>query len=650
MRPGLLCYAFSIRTGVLILFTCSAPLLCGQASPQQLSRPLAQTIQPPGLVEFQLRRYLLRYLVKPVAPQTAAAWTAEAGRLRSHLLNDVIFHGWPREWIVAPLRYEDAGVMETGKGYRMRKLRYEIVPGFWTTAISYEPESLSGKVPAVLNLHGHGKPGKAFEFKQKRCINYALRGMIALSPEWFSFGELEQEGNSHDYGAHLELAGVNPVGLFYLAMRKGLDYLYNHPSVDRDRLAVTGLSGGGWQTIVLSALDERVKVSMPVAGYEPLDVNIVHPNDTADVEQESSDFRAGQDYTHLTAMLAPRPALLMFNAEDNCCFRAPMVKEGVYDSIKPFYALYRKTESLAWHENLDPGTHNYQLDNRQQSYRFLAQHFGLATSDREIPVDNEVRSEQDLAVGLPKDNLTILELARRFAAGIRRDAAPPEEARRRLQSVVRYKPVSLDQAWMVDSSKNKGVESHSYQFFFDNGLTATAVWFKSMMAPDNAPITLLISDEGRKTLSAEASERVNRGEQALALDLLFTGDERPREPSAFSYALLLSSVGERPIGLEAAQLLAAASWLTEKAGRTSVRIEATGPRSQLAALIAAAISPSLFSQIVIRKGMPSLAVVFKNPVKFRDAPDLFCADLYKMFDLDSIAALSAPGAVQQTAN
>ncbi len=529
----------------------------------------------------------------------------------------------------------------------MRKIRYEIIPGFWTTAISYEPVSLSGKVPAVLNLHGHGNPGKAFEFKQKRCINQALRGMIALSPEWLGFGELSQETNHHDYGAHLELAGLNAGGLFYLAMRKGLDYLYQHPNVDRSRIAVTGLSGGGWQTIALSALDERVALSIPVAGYEPLDVNIVHPNDTAEPEQEPSDFMDGQDYTHLTAMLAPRPALLIFNAEDNCCYRAPMVKDGLYDRIKPFYALYGKPDSFAWHENLDPGTHNYQLDNREQSYRFLAKYFHLAGPDHEIPVDSEVKSAEELTVGLPKDNLTILDVARRFANSVRRETLPAKDARAKLTSVVRYKPATVAQAWMVGNTKSKGVETHSFQLLFDNGLSAAAVWVKSIAAPENAPLTIEINDDGRKALGGDVSERVNRGEQVLALDLLFTGESKPAKPAPFAWALLFSSTGDRPLGLEAAQLIGATRWISQKSGLSSARLEAVGLRSQITALVSAAITPGLYSDVAVRQGVASLGALLSKPVKFRDAPDVFCLDLYKYFDLDTIAQLGAPARITQ---
>jgi hypothetical protein len=99
------------------------------------------------------------------------------------------------------------------------------------------------------------------------------QGMMSLNAEWIGTGELAQKGNGHEFGAQLDLVGANALGLFYLVMRKGLNYLDQHPNADRSRLGVTGLSGGGWQTIVLSALDPRVAVAVPVAGYGSLQSN-----------------------------------------------------------------------------------------------------------------------------------------------------------------------------------------------------------------------------------------------------------------------------------------------------------------------------------------------------------------------------------------
>ena len=237
-----------------------------QTEPRYLEDILKEEVLPPSVALFQLRQYILNRVAKPPAPASAAQWTSESKRIREQIVKDVVFHGWPKEWIDSPPKFEDLGVIP-GNGYQMRKLRYEIVPGFQSTAILYEPLNVHGKIPAILNVNGHvGAPGKSIEYKQKRCITLARNGILALNLEWLSFGELGDEFNQHWYGAHLDLVGTNELGIFYLAMRRGLDYLYEHPNTDRSRLGMTGLSGGGWQTIILSSLDERVRVAVPVAG------------------------------------------------------------------------------------------------------------------------------------------------------------------------------------------------------------------------------------------------------------------------------------------------------------------------------------------------------------------------------------------------
>ena len=483
-----------------ILLALSAASALSQSRPRDIAPILEQRIETPDVVAFQVRQYLFQRVPKLSAPQSAAQWSTEAERIRKHLLDDVVFHGWPKAWVEAPPKFEDLGILESGKGYRIRKLRYEIVPGFQSTAILYEPENLTGKIPAILNPNGHElQLGKAAEYKQKRCINFAKRGILALSLEWLYCGELNVPENKHEFAAHLDLVGANGVGLFYLAMRRGLDYLYQHPNVDRGRLGVTGLSGGGWQTIVLSALDPRVTVAVPVAGYSAFVSKLERVGDYGDNEQVPQDFLVGQDYSHLTAMRAPRPTLIIHNAEDDCCFRAPLVKPYIYDDVKPFFRLFGKEDAFQWHENTDPSTHNYQLDNRLQAYRFFSRHFGMPVIEQEIPVDDEIKSYDELVVGLPKDNLTIVGLARKLAQGITRPpTVPSSDARAKLKSLVRYKPVSLEHAWALTNTKNKGLETRSYQFLFTNGLSAAGVWAKAITSSNDAPATIVLNDKGKK--------------------------------------------------------------------------------------------------------------------------------------------------------
>jgi dienelactone hydrolase len=628
--------------------TCRLADLEAQATPETVSPLLEKPVQATAVTAYQLQRYMMKQLTKPAVPETAEAWTREEESYRKHILEDVAFHGWPQEWIHSAPHFEETDVVESQHGYRRRKLRYEIVPGFESTAMLYEPTNLTGRVPAILNLVGHDPLGNATEYEQKRCINFAKNGMLALSLAWPGFGEMGQSENSHDFGGHLDLVGSNALGYFYLVMRRGLDYLESLPNTDGKRIGVTGLSGGGWQTTVLGALDERISVMVEVAGIGSMETNLARPTDTQEIEETASDLLQSFDYTFLVAMRAPRPTLLIHNAQDDCCFLAPLVKPYVYEQVRPFFARYKADSSFRWHENLDPGTHNYQLDNRQHAYEFFSEFFHIAKITREIPSDSEILSPPDFAGSLPSHNLTVAGLARKLASQIVRESIPADVSarsswaksqREKMKNVLRYSDVSVSTPWRLSSTKRPGLQSFNYRFDFSNALSATGIWVASSHVGAAAPLTIVLNDKGYKASAANVADRVNRGEQVLALDPLFFGATSPDDTDPASWELLVAGSGERPLGIEVAQLIAIARFFG--ADKQKIRLETEGIRSQSVALAAAALEPVFFSEVFSNGGMSSFQYLLDTPVLYRTAPDLFCLDLFKYFDLDRWSAMAS---------
>jgi len=626
-----------------------------QTTATSVRHALEAPLQNPEVTAWQIRRHVVNRIPKLVVPATAEDWTAESDKLRRRAL-DIAFHGWPNEWITAPPKFEDLGEIPAGEGYRIRKLRYEIVPGFQATALLYEPENISNKVPAILDLNGHEPDGKAMEYIQKRCINQARQGILALNPEWIGMGELASPGNAHWNNAYLDFAGVNALGLFYLAMRRALDYLWDHPNVDRTRIGVTGLSGGGWQSTVLGSLDQRVFAALPDAGYRPV-LSVGGVEWIGDNEQSATDLNMGFDYTALTAMRAPRPTMLIYNENDNCCFRAPRMKPFLYDAVRPFFALYGAQDKLSWYENTDPGDHNYQLDNRLHSYSFFEKDFRLPLTSGESPAAADIKSGEQLTVGLPKNNLTILDLARQFANEVTREPLPdgadaPQRqntaGRTLLKQTIRYEPVHLESAWPVANTWGDGLRTVGYRFDFDNGLSADGSWLRFALLSGDVAWDVVLNDSGKKASSAIVSDRINRGEQVLAVDLLFTGDAAPPPYYYPVYDRMLATIGSRSLGIEVAQLIEISHWLQTASGHTQGRLEATGTRSQAVAMIAAALNPSIFSEIALHKGLSSWSEIFSRPVPYQDAPELFCLDLYRRFDLAQLRAMASPVSISQS--
>ena len=443
----------------------------------------------------------------------------------------------------------------------------------------------------------------------------------------------------------------------------GWTFSWRIPNVDQKRVAATGLSGGGWQTIMLSSLDERVRVSIPVAGYTSFEgrLALAPVTEAGDIEQNPTDFVVGQDYSTLTAMRAPRPTLLINNAEDTCCFRAPLVKPYIFDAVAPFFRLYGKDDAFQFYENTDISAHNYGLSNRQQAYRFFIKYFDLTASDREIPVGPDIKSYSELAVGLPTENTTVLGLARTMAQEIVRPPVPTDPVeksgwanseRSKLKKVIRYEPVTVKQAWGVSNTKHNGVESVAFRFLLSDGLSATGVWLKDIATGLNAPLTVVLNDKGSKAAASEiwdrepeVAGRMDRGEQVLVLNLLFTGDAAPEGPF-FLFPEMLAATGRRSIGIEAAQLIALANRAHTKWQAPSLRLETSGIRGQVEAVVASALEPHLFGEVAVHGGMHSLSYLLSKPVSYEDAPDLFCLDFFKEFDLDRLAGLAEPTRVR----
>src|SRR5690349_16866389 len=114
----------ALRIGLLLLLS---PALQGQTTGEAVSRilrPPHPPLQNADATAFQLRQYIVRLVPKLVVPESAENWTRESKRLREKLLG-VAFHGWPREWVESAPVFDDLGTIAAGRGYRLRKLRYQ---------------------------------------------------------------------------------------------------------------------------------------------------------------------------------------------------------------------------------------------------------------------------------------------------------------------------------------------------------------------------------------------------------------------------------------------------------------------------------------------------------------------------------------------
>ena len=614
---------------------------------------LKSTLIDAQVPQAQVENFCEARVPKVPTVSSLKEWERLTAQWRADMFEKVIFRGAAAAWRKSPARVEWLDEIDGGPGYRIKKLRYEVLPGLWVPALLYEPIKISGKVPVIMNVNGHDRPdGRAAKYKQLRCINQVKRGMIALNVEWLGMGQLNTDGFVHYRMNQLDLCGTGGIAPFYLAMERGLDVLLGHESADPERVGVAGLSGGGWQTIFISSLDTRVTLSNPVAGYSSFVTRIHNHSDLGDSEQTPCDMATAADYKHLTAMLAPRATLLTFNVADNCCFASGHALQPLVEAAKPAFRLYKQVDRLASHVNHDPGTHNFEKDNRQALYRMLGKHFYAGDSSfdpEEIASDDEVKTKQELTVPLPADNADFNTLALDLSKDLPRKRLPAEatpawsaSARQRLAKLVSAHEYEVHAEELASRAEGE-VRGRLLKLSVGKEWTVPAV---ELAKGEQAPrlTSIVVAEKGRASAAETVERLLNEGHRVLAVDPFYVGESKI--PSRdFLFALLVAAVGERPVGIQASQLAAIARW-SKQQNDTDIQLVAVGERVCLAALVAAALETQAVERVELHGSLASLKQVVERNYAVNQKPEFFCFGLLEAFDIRELAAIVAPREVR----
>lgn len=590
-------------------------------------------------------------------------WTKYATEHRQKVLDQVIYRGAAAGWRDAKnLGFERVGTVTTGGEYLLTKVRFEALPGHWIPALLYEPAGLKAgqKVPLHLVVNGHDAKGYAAPYKQERAIHLAKKGMICLSLEWYGMGQFQTPDYLHPLINTIDLTGTSGIATHFLAMKRGIDILTAHANADPAKVAVSGLSGGGWQTIFISSLDPRVTLANPVAGYSSFVTRLQHDMDLGDSEQTPTDLATVTDYSIMTAIRAPHATLLTFNAKDNCCFRADHALPPLVAAAKPVYELLKAGDKLGTHVNQDPGDHNFLADNRKALYRFIGTHFfGKSGSDldqfaTEKDLEKEVKTQAELKMDLPANQKSLIGLASELAANLPKNSAFPTEknaaeiwileGRKRLRDVLKLPEAPSP---LYDTFTPIGDREHFDGLIRQANLVRVAdTWSVPFVEifPEKAKpkqTTFYLADKSPSEFAGDAQTRLAAGERVVSCTPYYFGELKPSHHN-YLFSLMLGTVGDRPLGLEARQLAAAISMDRSRLGQP-VRLEAKGKRATLVALCAAAlVGEGQLTEVILHDSLGSLKQVIEEKMSYNDAPDLFTFGLLEQFDIKQLAALAAP--------
>ena len=343
-------------------------------------------------------------------------WQARAQEIREQVLVSCGLWPLPEK---TPLQTHIFGKIER-EGYSVEKVYFRPVPGFYLAGNLYRPLGRGkGPFPAILNPHGHWNEGRLADNKDgsaaARCISFARQGMIAFSYDMVGYNDtfLPDYGKvpaDRHYLSHRQFAtnradllwNVSLMGLQTWDSIRALDFLVSLPDVDRKRLACTGESGGGTQTFMLGAVEDRLAAQAPV-------VMVSHTMQGGCLCENAPGLRVEYSNMEIAAAAAPRPQILVAATGD--WTKDTLTVEG--PSIEHIYQLLDAPDKLRY-VRFNFG-HNYNQTSREAVYdwfgKWLLKHPDPALL-KEAPYQKE--PDADLRVfpdgKLPEDAISAAEL------------------------------------------------------------------------------------------------------------------------------------------------------------------------------------------------------------------------------------------------
>ncbi len=337
----------------------NATLLLGLIT---LSKPLTstQSVSDVDRRLTEIRHLDLTYTFPEY--RTKEEWLARAAHLRKQILFSAGLWPLPEKQPIKPTIF---GKVDRGD-YTIEKVYFESLPGFYVTGNLYRPKNAAGKLPGVLCPHGHWTYGRfentVLNSGPARAANFARQGYVAFSYDMIGYGDnaaISHRFADHNVTRREALWSVSMLGLQLWNSIRSVDLLLSLPEVDPERIACTGESGGGTQTFLLMAVDDRVKTAVPV--------NMISFHmQGGSLCENAPNLRIDTNNVEIGAMMAPRPLMLVSATGD----WTKNTMNAEYPAIRGIYRLFGSEDKVTAVQMNAP--HNYNQESREAVYGWFA--------------------------------------------------------------------------------------------------------------------------------------------------------------------------------------------------------------------------------------------------------------------------------------